>query len=237
MNTIEARPFTLLHIDSSARLGISGRDRHGSHSRRLSERFVTHWLTRRPDDCVIRRDVAAHPPAPVDAAWIDAAFTPEKSRSPEQRARLAESDMLVEELLAADLLVIGVPMYNFGVPSPLKAWIDNVVRMGRTFGFDRARKGDPYWPMVPPTKRVVILTARGDYGYAPGERLAAMDVVAPGLKVPLRYIGITHSHTVAVEYDEFGDDRLAASLAAAERAVDGLVEALRHGMTSEAAPG
>lgn len=117
-------------------------------------------------------------------------------------------------------------MYNFGVPSPLKAWIDNVVRMGRTFGLDRTRQGEPYWPMVPPAKRLVILTARGDYGYDPGGRLAAMNVVEAGLKVPLGYIGITESHTIAVEYDEFRDERLAASLAAAEQAVDDLVDSL-----------
>ena len=233
MTTSETRPFSLLHVDSSARPGISSRDRQGSHSRRLSQRFVARWLTRRPGDSMIRRDVATQPPAPVDAAWIDAAFTPEGDRSPKQAAQLTESDALVDELLAADLLVVGVPMYNFGVPSPLKAWIDNIVRVGRTFGFDRARQGDPYWPLVPPTKKLVILTARGDYGYAPGERLEAMNVVEAGLKVPLGYIGITESHTIAVEYDEFGDERLAASLVAAERAVDDLVDALCRNLPSD----
>lgn len=217
------RPVRLLHIDSSARMSASGPDRRGSHSRRLSRRFVDRWLAARPGDQIIRRDVAATPPAPVDEAWIDAAFTDESCRSPDQIKRLAESDRLTNELLDADVLVVGVPMYNFGVPSPLKAWIDNIVRVGLTFGFDRTREGEPYWPMTSPDKRVVILTARGDHGYAPGERLAAMNVVEAGLTVPLRYIGITQSETIAIEYDEFGDDRLAASIAAAEAAVDALV--------------
>lgn len=226
MCTDHAPACRLLHIDASARMGRSDLDPHGSHSRRLSHRFVARWQARRPGDAVIRRDVAAHPPTPIDAAWITASFAPSDRRTASHAARLHESDTLVAELLAADLLVVGVPMYNFGIPSQLKAWIDNIVRVGLTFGFDRTRDGDPYWPLLPAGKRLVILTARGDYGYAPGERLADMNVVEAGLTVPLRYIGLTDSRTIAVEYDEFGDDRLAASIASAEAAVDDLVDSL-----------
>lgn len=220
------KPRRLLHIDASARFGRSDDQPHGSHSRRLSHRFVTRWQARRPADIVLRRDVAAHPPTPVDAAWIDASFTPVERRSIEQAARLRESDALTEELLGADLLVVGVPMYNFGVPSQLKAWIDNIVRVGLTFGFDRSRDVEPYWPMLPTGKRLIILTARGDHGYGPGERLAGMNLVEAGLTVPLGYIGLTDSRTIAIEYDEFGDERLDASIAAAETAVDDLVDTL-----------
>lgn len=219
-------PLRLLHIDSSARFGCSGDEAHGSHSRRLSHRFVTHWTFKRPRDVVVRRDVATMPPTPIDAGWIDAAFTPPERRSTAQSARLSESDQLTAELLAADLLVIGAPMYNFGLPSQLKAWIDNIVRVGVTFGFDRSRDGEPYWPMLPQGKRLVILSARGDYGYDPGGRLATMNLVEAGLRVPLGYIGLSDSHSVAIEYDEFADERLAASIAAAERATDELVDTL-----------
>lgn len=130
------------------------------------------------------------------------------------------------ELLAADLLVIGAPMYNFGLPSQLKAWIDNIVRVGVTFGFDRSRDGEPYWPMLPRGKRLVILSARGDYGYDPGGRLAAMNLVESSLQVPLDYVGLTDSHAIAIEYDEFADERLAASIATAEQATDELVNEL-----------
>ncbi len=217
-------PLRVLHIDSSARFGRSGDDARGSHSRRLSHRFVTRWGAARPHDVIMRRDVAATPPTPIDAEWIDASFTPRERRSAVQSARLAESDLLVAELLAADLLVIGAPMYNFGIPSPLKAWIDNVVRVGMTFGFDRSREGEPYWPMLPQGKRLVILSARGDYGYDPGGRLETMNLVESGLRVPLGYIGLTDSHAIAIEYDEFADERLAASIAAAEQTTDRLVD-------------
>lgn len=216
----------ILHIDASARPGLSGRDRHGSHTRRLSRRFVDRWSTLRPQDQVTYRDVGALPPAPVSGDWIAAAFSPSDRRTPAQHAVLAESDRLTAELLAADLIVIGAPMYNFGVPAPLKAWIDNVVRVGVTFGFDRARSGEPYWPMLPAGKRLVILTSRGDYGYDVGQRLAAMNLVEAGLRVPLAYLGLHDADTVAIEYDEFADARLTASIAAAEAGVDRLADGL-----------
>jgi len=216
--------FRLLHIDSSARPGRSGEHPHGSHTRRLSARFVRQWQARRPEDTVVHRDLALDPPAPVTGDWVHAAFTAPSSRAPWMHSVLAESDTLVEELAAADLIVIGVPMYNFGMPSTLKAWIDNIVRVGRTFGFDRGRAGEPYWPMLAGQgKRLVLLSSRGDYGYDPGERLAASNHVEAGVATPMRYIGIDDVERVAIEYDEFADERLHASIAAAEAEVDALV--------------
>ncbi len=127
---------------------------------------------------------------------------------------------LVDELLAADIIVAGVPMYNFGPPAQFKAWIDNIVRVGRTFGFDRNREGAPYWPMLTDmNKRVVVLSSRGDYGYDGGQ-MAGWNHVEPAVFTALRYLGITDAHSVAVEYDEFGDERLQQSLREAEAGVD-----------------
>jgi FMN-dependent NADH-azoreductase len=216
----------LLHLDASARGGRSDLHAHGSHTRRLSARFVARWRAA-SDDPVAYRDLGLRPPAPVDGAWVHAAFTPEAAREPWMRQRLAESDALVDELLGTDLIVAGVPMYNFGVPSGFKAYIDNIVRVGRTFGFDRGRAGEPYWPLLAGQGRtLVLLSARGDYGYDPGERLAAMNHVEPAVRTAFGYIGIRDLHTIAVEYDEFGGERLAASLAQAEAAVDRLVDHL-----------
>src|SRR5688572_6173546 len=104
---------SLLHIDSSARPGRAGEHPHGSLSRRLSHAFVTRWRAARPGDEVVYRDLGATPPAPVQREWIPSAFTPEAQRTPAQRAALKESDALVRELQAAEVLVIGMPMYNF----------------------------------------------------------------------------------------------------------------------------
>lgn len=215
---------TLLHIDSSARGGRSGSDPHGSHTRRLSQRFVDRWREREPQAKIIYRDVGAQPPTPVSGRWVHAAFTPPPQRAPWMREVLAESDALIDELLAADVIVAGVPMYNFGPPAPFKAYIDNIVRVGRTFGFDRSRAGDPYWPLLAEAgKQLVILSARGDYGYAVGERVAASNHVEPSIRTAFAYMGIRESFGAAIEYDEFGDARLAQSIARAEADVDGLV--------------
>lgn len=219
----------LLHIDSSARPGRSGEQPHGSHTRRLSARFVRRWQAHRPQDAVVYRDLARQPPAPVTGDWVHAAFTAPAQRSPWMRTVLSESDALVDELVSADLIVIGVPMYNFGMPATLKAWIDNIVRVGRTFGFDRSRTGEPYWPLLSDQqKRLVLLSARGDYGYNPGHHLEASNHVEAGVMTPLRYIGIDAVDRIAIEYDEFADERLQASIATAEAAVDALAMRLAN---------
>ncbi|MGG7565816.1 FMN-dependent NADH-azoreductase [Rhodovulum sp. DZ06] len=227
---------TLLHIDASARPGRSDAARHGSHTRRLSARFVEAWAQARPDDQVIRRDVGLAPPAPVTGDWIHAAFTPPEAREPWMADALAESDRLVDELLEADVIVAGVPMYNFSVPAQFKAWIDNIVRVGRTFGFDRSRDGAPYWPMVPAGKTLVILSSRGDFGYGPGERLAAQNHVEASIRTAFAYIGVTEVHEIAAEYDEFADARLEASLRAAEDEAVRLARALAAASAGRGAP-
>lgn len=221
------QPITLLHLDGSARPGISGRDPHGSHTRRLSERFVQRWQAARPNDSVIYRDIGQHPPQPVSGAWIHAAFTPPAQRESWMHDTLAQSDALVDELLRADLIVAGVPMYNFGMPAQFKAYIDNIVRVGRTFGFDRSRPGDPYWPLLAGQgKRLVLLSSRGDYGYGEGGRIAHLNHVEDGVRTPFHYLGITESDSIAIEYDEFADARLQQSIAQAEADLDSLVDRL-----------
>jgi FMN-dependent NADH-azoreductase len=230
-------PTHLLHLDASARAGRSDLHAHGSHTRRLSARFVARWRAARAQDPVFYRDLGLCPPAPVDGAWVHAAFTPEAARAPWMRQRLGESDALIDELARADLIVAGVPMYNFGVPSGFKAYIDNIVRVGRTFGFDRTRQGEPYWPMLDERPRtLVLLGSRGDFGYGVGGRIASMNHVEPAVRTAFGYIGITDVRSIAVEYDEFGGERLAASLREAEAAVDELVDALLAGRSAGALP-
>ncbi|XXX78459.1 NAD(P)H-dependent oxidoreductase [Sorangium sp. So ce134] len=228
---------TILHIDSSARPGGSDTSRHGSHTRRLTARFVARWSAARPDDEILYRDVGQRPPSPVTGRWIQAAFTKPHLREPWMWQALSESDALVDELLAADVIVAGVPMYNFNVPAQFKAYIDNIVRVGRTFGFDRARPGEPYWPLLEGQgKKLVILTSRGDHGYGKGGRIEAMNHVEPSIRTAFGYIGITDVASVAIEYDEFADERLAASIARAELEVDAVVDRLLAARPTAAGP-
>jgi FMN-dependent NADH-azoreductase len=215
----------LLHIDSSARPGRAGEHPHGSHSRRLSHAFVSRWQAARPGDAVVYRDLALSPPVPVQHEWIPAAFTPESQRTPAQQAVLAESDALVRELQAADVLVVGLPMYNFGMPAPLKAWVDGIVRIGLTFGFEPGRD-NPYIPMLADRpRRAILLTSRGGQGFNLGGALASMNHADTALRDVLAFIGITDVHTVAVEHEEEGGEALAASVKQALRAVDTVVDA------------
>jgi len=229
--------MNLLHIDTSARAGLSGIDPHGSHTRRLSARFVERWRKARPDDRIDYLDVGQHPPAHVNGRWIHAAFTPPPQREPWMAEVLAGSDRLVDQLLAADLIVVGLPMYNFSVPAQFKAYIDNIVRVGRTFGFDRARGAVPYWPMLADArKRLVLLGARGDHGYDPGGRIAHLNHTEGSVRSVFGYIGITDVYEAAVEFDEFGGEQLAQSLREAEQKVDRLVDQLAGIAADERTP-
>src|SRR5262249_50412955 len=110
----------LLHIEASARV-------NGSHTRRLCRLFFYRWRTLRPQDRVITRDCGRGPAAPVTEDWIAAAFTKPERRTPAMHMALAESDALVDEITQADVIVACVPMYNFGMPAGMKAYIDNIV--------------------------------------------------------------------------------------------------------------
>ena len=216
---------SLLHIDSSARPGRAGEHAHGSHSRRLSHAFVTRWLAARPGDEVACRDLGVAPPTPVQHEWIPSAFTPQAQRTPAQHSTLVESDELVRELLAAEVLVIGMPMYNFGMPAPLKAWVDNIVRIGLTFDFDPGRE-DPYIRLLADRpRRAVILTSRGSHGFDAGGAQAALNHADTALRDVLAFVGISDVHTIAVEHEEEGGEALATSVAQALRKVDALADA------------
>ncbi len=149
------------------------------------------------------------------------------------RDALAESDLLVDELVAADVLVIGTPLYNFGMPAALKAWIDQVVRLGRTVGLDESNPTDPYVPLLADRPRhAVILTARGGIGFGPGEAMAHMNHLEPNLVTALGFIGITCIHQIAVEGQEIGGELLTASVVRAQREVDALVTELQAALAA-----
>jgi FMN-dependent NADH-azoreductase len=168
---------TLLHLDSSPM--------ESSISRELTREFVKTWKAAYPEGAVIYRDVAAHTPKPIDAAWIGAGFTPVNSRTAEQKTVLAPSEELIAELESADEYVFGVAMHNFSIPASLKLWIDQVVRSGRTFSFGQSgAKG------LLLGKRATIVVASGAV-FEPGTPLASFNFVEPYLKAILGFIGVT----------------------------------------------
>ena len=171
----------------------------GSVSRNLVQRFVDNWSAQ-DTVRIVARDVGTTPPPHLDEATIGAIYTPEDARSEDQQARIAFSDELVGELEAADVIVIGAPMHNFGLPSGLKAWIDHVARVGRTF---RYTENDPEGLLT--GKKVYVLTARGG-DYSESSPAHAMDHQAPYLRTVLGFLGLDdvtfiHAHGVAVGED------------------------------------
>ena len=128
-----------------------------------------------------------HNPVPnVDEPWVAAAFTPPQERTPELKEAIQLSDLLVDEFLAADLYVFGVPMFNFSVPSTFKAYIDQIGRIGRNFAVDeQGFKG-----LVEGNKKVLVITACGG-SFQPGTPIASYDFQEPYLRSILGFIGIT----------------------------------------------
>jgi len=206
----------ILHLDASGRGGLGGVEPHGmygSFSRRLSQHFMTEWLQQQPDAEVKYRDLGVNPPQPVNQAWIEAAFS--REQTVQQKADLAESDELVDELLWADVIVIGTPMYNFGLPANLKAWIDNIVRVRRTLVInpDPEDTQHPYLPVFAGKKLpVVVLSARGDHGMDEGGALAHINHLDPAIKTALGYIGIEETYHIAIEHTAEGGEALEQSI-------------------------
>ncbi len=209
---------TLLHLEASVR-----GDR--SLSRRLSREFTEAWLAARPGTRVLRRDLATEAPPFVDQAWIAASFTDPEARTPDMREALAASDALIDELEAADLIVLGTPMFNYGMPARLKAWVDQVIRIGRTFSFDLSRGDSPLEPILF-GKTLVLLTSTGEFGFAPSGPRATINHLDTHIEAVRRYLGVGQAFHIGVEYQEFGDQRHAASLEAAIAAVPRLAAEL-----------
>lgn len=174
----------ILRVDSSGR---HGGQNGGSVTRELADLLIQGLVDRQPVQ-VSTRDVAQGLPF-VDADWIAANFTDPDQRDDAKRAALAESDALVDEVKAADVLIIGVPLYNFGVPASLKAWIDQIARARLTFrytehGLEGLLQG----------KKAYLVVASG--GTPVG---GAIDFATPWLKHVLGFLGITDVEVIAAE--------------------------------------
>lgn len=167
----------LLRIDSSAR--------KNSVSRQLTSEFVRSWRREHPGGQVAERDLATtHLPYITDE-WVQAVHSDPAGHTTEQKLVLAISDTLIQELRQADEIVIGAPMYNFAIPAPLKAWIDQVVRAGQTVLFhESGPKG------LLSGKKVYVITSRGG-AFRPGTPTERFDHQEPYLRHILAFIGLT----------------------------------------------
>jgi FMN-dependent NADH-azoreductase len=200
---------TLLHIDSSPLYGRSV-------SRELTVAFVAQWKSSHPDGTVIDRDLNSTSIPPIDAGWVNAAYTPEEARTPQQKELLSLSDSLLAELEQADEYVFGVPMHNFGVPSVLKLWIDQISRVGRTFSY---ADGKPKGLLV--GKSATFIIATGGM-YDAQTQMASFNFVEPYLRSVFGFLGVkdasflTAGGTVALNQGTDRDAFLAPHLQAVQ---------------------
>ncbi|WNW11483.1 FMN-dependent NADH-azoreductase [Pseudomonas sp. DTU_2021_1001937_2_SI_NGA_ILE_001] len=189
----------VLIVESSAR-------QEGSVSRQLTRQFIEQWKTAHPADTLTVRDLALDPVPHLDATLLGGWMKPDEQRSTTEQAALERSNVLTDELLAADVLVLGAPMYNFAIPSTLKAWFDHVLRAGVTFKY-----GETGPQGLLTGKRAIVLTARGGL-YTGG----AMDHQEPYVRQVLGFIGIHDVTFVHAEGLNMGEEFSAKGLSQAQ---------------------
>jgi FMN-dependent NADH-azoreductase len=187
-----------------------------SVSRQLTSAFVTQWKSSHPDGTVIDRDLNATSIPPINAEWVGAVYTPEEARTPEQRQVLSLSGLLLAELEQADEYVVGVPMHNFGVPSVLKLWIDQISRVGKTFSYAEGRpKG-----LIIGKKATFIIATGGSYDAQ--TQMASFNFVEPYLRSVFAFLGLTDATfltaggTMALNHGQNRDVFLAPHLQAVQ---------------------
>lgn len=198
----------ILQINTSVR-------RDSAHSSRLADRVTARLRAAHPQATLTLRDVGAQPVPVIDEATLGALFTPAEQRSAEQAAVVATYDALIEELQAHDVVVLGVPMYNFGVPVQLKAWIDAVARAGVTFrytaqGPEGLLKG----------KTVYLALARGGL-----YRDTPADTQLPYLRRVLGFLGMTDVRPIHAEGLNMGPEATARGFAQAEADLEAALQA------------
>ncbi len=193
----------ILQVNASAR-------REGANSTKVANRIVERLRAANPGAAFTLRDLAATPHPVLDEAALGALFTPADQRTAEQAARVALDDALIAEIQAHDTIVLGVPMYNFGVPVQLKSWIDAIARAGVTF---RYTETGPVGLLT--GKTVYLALARGGlYRNTPN------DSQVPYLKSVLGFLGLTDVRLVYAEGLAMGPEAVARGMAQADADID-----------------
>ncbi|CAO3420190.1 FMN-dependent NADH-azoreductase [Azospirillum endophyticum] len=204
---------TILHVDSSP-LGTF------SVTRQLTASIVEALVKADPAATVVARDVAANPPAHLDAELLPVLkLGVVDGLSERQREELALTNVLLDEFLAADVVVVGAPMYNFSVPTQLKAWIDRLAQAGRTFRYtEKGPEG------LAGGKRVIVASGRGGV-YSTNPALAGLDHQEAYLRSVFGFFGITDVSFVRAEGVSMGPEAKEKALAGAAKVIEELVAA------------
>ncbi|AKU22116.1 MULTISPECIES: FMN-dependent NADH-azoreductase [unclassified Massilia] len=201
----------VLYINSSVRSS-------GSLSRQLSAEFIAKWRAANPGDSIVERDLAAQPVPHLSEEMMGAFFTAPEQRNAEQAAVVKTSDALVAELFAADVIVIGAPMYNFSISSTLKAWIDHIARAGLTFKYT---ENGPVGLVQ--GKKVYVFTASGGvYSEGPG---SGFDFLSTYLRAALGFLGMSDIRFIQAEGVAGGEQAVADTVAKGRQTIEQLLAA------------
>jgi FMN-dependent NADH-azoreductase len=189
-----------------------------SSSRRVTKQLVNSLLANEPAAKVVVRDLAAKPPGHIGLDLMAGSMAPAESHTEAQAKAVATSSELIAELFAADVIVIGAPMYNFSIPSSLKAWVDHIAIGGKTFSY--TAEGRPQGLVT--GKKVFIVASRGG-AYSEGP-MAAFNFQDPYLRTVLGFLGMTDITVITAEQQKMGPAAQAAGFAHAEKSI---AEAMR----------
>ncbi|SCB42034.1 FMN-dependent NADH-azoreductase [Rhizobium multihospitium] len=193
----------------SSILLLTSSPRPDSLSTKIATELAEKIKSNNPGKTLVKRDLAADNLPHIDGPFTAAIRTPADARTPEQQELVKVSDALVDELLAADTLVIGTGLINFNIYSSLKTWIDNVARAGRTFTYtETGPKG-----LATGKKAYIVLASGGVYSEGPA---APLNHAVPYLKSVLAFIGITDVETVYIEGVAFGPEAAEKAIGAAQ---------------------
>lgn len=203
---------SVLHIDSSP-LGDH------SVSRKLTAKVLAELKESHPDTQIVTRDLGTSPLPHLNGITVGAFFTPPDQRNEALNEALKQSDEVIDELFTADVIVIGAPMWNFGIPSSLKAWIDHIARVGRTFKYGASGPES----LLPSSKKVIIVSSRGGI-YSSGP-MQVMDHQESYLKAILGFIGLHDVSIIRAEGVAMGEEAVKGAMHSAEVQ---LVEAIKQ---------
>jgi FMN-dependent NADH-azoreductase len=196
----------ILYLDASPR-------RNRSISRMLGQEFMSKWKAAHPNDAVTYRDLGSYPVPHVTETWIAAAFSSPTEHTPELADAIGISDELVDELLAADRYLIATPIFNFTVPSTLKAYIDQIVRIGRTVTMD----GNNFKGLLQ-NKKVWVIASQGG-NYQSGTPDVALNHLEPYLRTVFGFMGITDMSFIYAHSLHKNNEAREAGLANAREAI------------------
>jgi FMN-dependent NADH-azoreductase len=206
----------LLIINASPRTALS-------NSRSLTKHFGTLWLEHNPGGKITHRELGTEHVPHMSELWIASVYKPENLRTAEEREILSHSDEYIAELMLADTIILGTPMYNWSIPSSLKAYIDQIVRVGKTILINKENPSNPYIGLLK-EKKIFLLYSRGNSGYDQGGYNEHMNFQTEYLKTVFRIMGLEDIREIALDGEAFGPEIFGKAVTAAHTKIEQMLQ-------------